>query len=103
MSELGEHFKKSQKFLKLGDGETVKLSYVSWEAVTTKFGKKGYEFTFEREDGSRVQWTTSNSQAIMQISKLLDDGLKRGGIIQINRKGVDKDDTVYTISEALPF
>lgn len=103
MSELGDHFKKSQQYLKLGDGETVKLVYVSWEAITTKFGKKGYEFTFEREDGSRVKWTTSNSNAIMQVSNLIDGGLKRGGIIEIHRKGIDKTDTKYTITEGLPF
>jgi len=104
MSEsLREHFNKSQQYLKLGDGESIKLIYVSWEAVMTKFGKKGYEFTFEREDGSRVKWTTSNSRAIMQISDILDKGMKRGGVIEISRKGVDKTDTEYTITEGIPF
>jgi uncharacterized protein YajQ (UPF0234 family) len=103
MSDLREHFNKSQQYLKLVDGETVKLYYVSWEAITTKFGKKGYEFTFEREDGNRIKWTTSNSQAVLQLSDLLDAGLKRGGVVEIKRTGSDKTDTRYTITQGVPF
>ena len=103
MNELREHFNKSQQYLKIGDGEAVKLFYVGWEAVTTKFGKKGYEFTFEREDSSRVKWTTSNSSVVNQISDLLDKGLKKGSCIEIKRTGLEKDNTKYTIGEALPF
>lgn len=103
MNDLKAHFNKSQQFLKLGDKEKFVGSYISWEAVTTRFGKKGYEFTFEREDGSRVKWTTSNSQAILQISDLIDKGMKKGDPISIYREGTDKLDTKYTIQQEVPF
>ncbi len=99
---LGEHFKKSQKYLSLGDGEIFQGSYVSWAPITTKWGKPGYLFTFERGDGSRVEWTTGNTKAIRQISDLLDKGMKKGDPIQIKREGTEKDDTKYIISD-LPF
>jgi len=103
MNDLRDHFNKSQLYLKLGDRETFKGFYVGWEAITTKFGKKGYRFTLEREDGSRVQWDTSNGKVINQISKLLDEGLKKGSRIEIYREGVTKDDTTYKITEGVPF
>lgn len=100
---LREYINKNNQYLKLGDGETIKCFYVNWEAVTTKFGKKGFEFTFEREDGSRFKWTTSNMGAVNQISDLLDKGLKKGGCVEIKRVGLEKTDTKYFITEALPF
>lgn len=103
MSDLGEHFNKSQKYLKLGDKETFVGSYINWEAITTRFGKGGYRFTFEREDGNRVQWDTSNSGAVRQISDLIDKGLKKGMPIEIRREGIEKDDTKYFIKEGVPF
>lgn len=102
-NDLRSHFNKNQQFLKLGDDETFKGLYIGWEAITTKFGKKGYEFTLEREDGSRVKWTTSNSKVVLQFSDLIDKGLKKGMSIEIHRKGIEKDDTTYTVKEVLPF
>jgi hypothetical protein len=103
MSDLGEHFAKSQKYLKLGDNETFKGLYIKWEAITTKFGKAGYRFTLEREDGSRVEWETGNAKAVQQFSDLLDDGLVKGMPIEITRHGIDKTDTRYDIKQGLLF
>lgn len=103
MSDLGEHLAKTQKYLKLGDGETFKGAYIKWDAITSRFGKSAYRFTLEREDGSRVEWETGNAKAIRQISALLDGGLVKGDIIEIKRVGLDKENTTYTITEGTPF
>ena len=100
---LKQHFNKSQAYLKLDDKEEFKGLYISWEAIQTKFGKKGYRFMLEREDGSRVQWDTSNGKAVLQLANLLEKGLKKGDPIVIRREGVTKDDTEYFITEGLPF
>ena len=102
MSDLRDHWNKSQAYLKLDDKETFEGFYISWESILTKFGKKGYRFTFERQDGSRVQWDTSNSKAVIQISDLLDEGMKKGSPIKIYREGIEKDNTKYTITSE-PF
>lgn len=103
MESLREHFNKSQMYLKLGDKETFKGSFVSWEPIVTKFGKKGYRFQLEREDGSRVLWDTSNSKAVLQWINLFDKGLKKGDAINIYREGTEKDNTNYTITSEVPF
>jgi hypothetical protein len=103
MESLKDHFNKSQKYLKLGDKDTFKGLYVSWEPIQTKYGKPGYKFTFEREDGSRLEWTTSNMSAVQQIADLIEAGLKKGDPIKIYREGVEKTDTKYTITAELPF
>ena len=100
---LREHFNKSQAYLKLGDKEKFDGAFISWEAVKTKFGKNGYGFTLERDDGSRIKWTTSNSQAVNQFADLIDKGLKKGSLVTIIREGLDKTDTRYTITERTPF
>lgn len=100
---LREHFNKSQAYLKLGDKEKFEGSYIGWEAITTKFGKKGYRISLERDDGSRLTWDTSNTKAVTQLADLLDKGFKKGSLISIYREGVEKDDTRYTITERTPF
>jgi hypothetical protein len=100
---LSEHFKKSQKYLSLGDNETFKGLYINWDPITTKWGKPGYKFTFEREDGSRLEWTTGNSRAIRQMSDLIDKGLKKGDPVLIKREGTTKENTVYTVEATVPF
>lgn len=100
---LRDHFNKSQKYLKIRGGETFKGFYVGWEPITNSFGSKAYRFTFEREDGTRVQWDCGNSKAILQISDMLDKGFKRGGVIEIHREGNDKEDTRYEIKEGVSF
>ena len=106
METLRTHFNKNQSYLKLGDNETFQGAYVSWEAMNINFKgtiKKGYRFTLEREDGTRISWDTSNSQAILQFADLMDQGLKKGDPIKIVREGVDKTNTRYTITKELPF
>ena len=102
-NSLKAHFNKSQKYLKLGDKEAFIGLYIGWEAIQTKFGKPGYRFTLEREDGSRLTWDTSNTKAIRQLSDLLDQGMKKGDPIKIFREGIDKEDTRYTITQETPF
>ena len=103
MSDLGDHVKRSQQYMKLGDKETFKGFYISWEAIKTKFGKNGYRFTLEREDGSRLFWETGNIQAVQQISDCIDAGMKKGDPITIQRFGLEKDDTKYKITSEVPF
>ena len=103
MESLKEHFNKSQKYLKLGDKESFVGLYISWEAIQTKYGKPGYKFTFERQDGSRLEWTTSNMRAVQQLGDLIEAGLKKGDPIKIYREEVEKEDTKYTITAELPF
>lgn len=104
MSEsLREHFNKSQPYLRLGDKETFQGLFISWEPIMTKFGKKAYRFTLEREDGSRVQWDTGNTRAIIQFADLMEKGLKKGDHVKIYREGTEKDNTKYTITDEIPF
>lgn len=100
---LREEWNKQQKYLKLNDNEKFNGTFVKWEKITTKFGKLGFRFTLERQDGSRVDWDTSNGSVIGQISDLIDKGLVKGSPIQIVRHGVTKDDTTYQITEEVPF
>ena len=103
MESLKGHYSKSLNYLKLGDKEDFIGLFISWEPILTKFGKKGYRFTLEREDGSRLSWDTGNGKAIGQIADLIDKGLEKGDKIKIHREGIEKDNTVYTITEETKF
>ncbi len=99
--DLMDHFNKSQTYLKLGDKDTFKGVYVSWEAINMSFKgqiKKGYRFVLEREDGSRLNWDTGNGNAITQIGVLIRQGMKRGDPITIHREGSEKENTRYTVT-----
>ena len=103
MNELGEHLKKSQKYLKLGDGEIFDGNYIGWEHIVNSFGTKAYRFTLEREDGSRITWDVTNLGAVKQISDLIDKGLHKGSKIKIRREGIEKGKTKYFVTEETPF
>ena len=99
MSEdLKKHFQDSQDYLKLGDKEKFEGVYIGWESITTKFGRKGYRFTLERSSGKRITWDTSNTKAVAQMIDF-----DKGDGIEIVRNGVEKDNTVYTITKKVPF
>jgi hypothetical protein len=103
MSDLLDHFNKSQPYLRLGDNDTFNGLYISWEPIKTKFGKNGYRFILEREDGSRLSWDCGNMDAIKQFGALIRGGMKKGDLVKILRQGTEKDDTKYTITAGIPF
>ena len=97
MESLEQNFKRNQPYLKLGDQEEFTGLFIGWEKVKTRFGKDAYRFIMERGDGSRVSWDTGNSRAVVQMFPM-----QKGDALKIHRSGVEKDNTIYTISKINP-
>jgi len=101
MGSIKDEIQRDSKFLKLGDKDTFKGLYISFEKIMTKYGK-GWRFQLEREDGNRIFFDTCSSKVALQFDALLDGGMKKGDPIMIQREGLEKE-TKYTITEGLPF
>lgn len=93
MSELAKWVKKSSKFLKLADGETITAVFQEFKFVQSSFDvdKEVVRYTLETPDGEKL-WETG-SKSVAQFF----DKIEPGQSVKIKRWG-SGNDTEYVLS-----